>query len=60
MQVCYDPQGGLLISLPVYEGEMSVKLMRLIIKEVQKQEIDAQPFFDVVLAIAGNQLRRVQ
>lgn len=51
MQVRYDPCGGLIISLPVYEGEMAMKLMRLIIKEVAKQDQDTDCFIDVVTSI---------
>lgn len=57
MNITYDPQCGLVIGLPVYEGEMSLKLMRLIIKEVQKNEEDTDELVGVIAAIHLNRVR---
>lgn len=57
MDVRYDPHGGLVVTLPVYEGEMSLKLMRLIVKEVEKLEGDVSPFVEVMSSILTNRIR---
>lgn len=51
MQARYDPVTGLILTLPVYEGEFSIKLMQMIVRELRATEQDPTQFVDVISTI---------
>ena len=60
MDVRKDPGGTLYVSVPVYETQMQLKLMRFLTKEVQKLDGDATAFVEIMNAILTQHPTRVQ
>ena len=58
MQVRYQFGIGVTFAFPPYEGELSIKVLRLLIKEMEKNDLDSAEFQSILVMISEEKCRK--